>query len=56
MKEEIYHLSSDICHLSLEDTESLGILLMTDDRPQFINLFFHPSSFILQPFFTPTHR
>jgi len=58
MKEEIHNLSSDICHLSLEDIESLGFCSMTDDRNQMTIYKSLPSFFILSPsaFFTPTHR
>jgi len=50
MKEEIYNLSSDICHLSLEDTESPGFFLMTDERHQETSIDkSFPPSFILYP-------
>jgi len=32
MKEKIYNLSSDICHLSLEDVELLALSSMTNDK------------------------
>jgi hypothetical protein len=58
MKEKIYNLSFDICHLSLQETGAIGFSSMANDKYQMTNYKSFLSSFILYPssFFAPTHR